>query len=208
MCSGLVFATNPLGNNKTHLAVSKQTFMIQLVQVPKTNYQLQQMMKVHYSQPKGFVGRSICYLVSFNEVIYGGIVGGSATLHLPGRNEFLSVDKTRLSGVVNNIFYHVQKMDGTYPTRNFTVKVLEKWRQRITTDWTRKYGDIVTGFESLVELPRTGEVYMREGWTLVGQTTGYTCKRTAGTGTDSWSGKRVWNTTDLRPKHVFCRKEI
>jgi hypothetical protein len=179
---------------------------IRLVEVSKTDFRLRQMMKVHYSQPKGFVGRSICYLVVFDQVVYGGIVGGSATLHLPGRNDFLSVDKSDLSGIVNNTFYHVQKMDDSYPARNFTVKVLEKWRQQIRTDWTRKYGDEVTGFESLVELPRTGEIYKREGWTLVGQTVGYTCKRTAGTGTDSWSGKRVWNTDDLRPKNVFCRK--
>lgn len=62
------------------------------------------------------------------------------------------------------------------------------------------------GFESLVELPRTGECYKRDGWTLVGQTIGYTCKRVAGKGTDNWSGKRVWDTKNLRPKLVFCRK--
>src|SRR5262249_21895382 len=94
---------------------------------------------------------------------------------------------------------------GKYPLRNFTVKVLEKFRQQICIDWFAKYGDPVIGFESLVELPRTGEIYLRDGWTEVGLTKGYTCKRVAGKGADSWTGKRVWDTQNLRPKRVFCR---
>ena len=73
-------------------------------------------------------------------------------------------------------------------------------------DWESKYGDKVIGFETLVELPRTGELYLRAGWSEVGITKGYTCKRVAGKGTDSWSGKRVWDTKKLRPKRVFCKK--
>lgn len=182
---------------------------ITLIEVPKTDFHLRRMMAVHYSQPKGFVGRSLCYLITYDSAIYGGIVGGSATLHLPGRDDFLGIDKTDLSSTVNNIFYHVEKQDGKYPLRNFTVQILNQWRERVAIDWERKYGNTVTGFESLVELPRSGEVYLRDGWTLVGQTVGYTCKRTSGKGTDSWSGKRVWDTENLRPKLVFCkRREI
>lgn len=44
------------------------------------------------------------------------------------------------------------------------------------------------------------------GWDLVGQTKGYTCKRGAGKGTDDWSGKRVWDTENLRPKLVFVKR--
>lgn len=176
-----------------------------LIEVPKTDFHLRRLMEIHYSHPKGFVGRSLCYLVTSNDVLYGAIVGGSATLHLPGRNEFLKVDKKSLGSVVNNIFYHVEKVNGKYPFRNFTVSVLNQWRERVVVDWKRKYGDTVLGFESLVELPRTGEIYLRDEWIKVGQTIGYTCKRTAGKGSDSWSGKRVWNTKDLRPKLVFCK---
>jgi hypothetical protein len=81
-----------------------------------------------------------------------------------------------------------------------------KWQRLAETDWREFYGDSVVGFETLVELPRSGELYRRAGWTEVGVTHGYTCKRTGGTGTDSWTGKRIWNTTDLRPKRVFCVK--
>ena len=107
---------------------------------------------------------------------------------------------------MNNIFYHVEKVNGDYPFRWFTVAVLKLFRQQVAQDWKARYGDDVIGFESLVELPRTGECYKKDGWDLVGQTVGYTCKRTAGRGTDSWSGKRVWDTEHLRPKLVFVKK--
>ena len=161
-------------------------------------------MAVHYSAPKGFVGRNICYAVMYGDIYYGSIVGGSATLHLPGRNEFFTHIYT-LDNIVNNIFFHIEKVEGRYPMRWFTVEVLKAFRAQIASDWKAKYGDDVIGFESLVELPRTGECYKRDGWTLVGQTKGFTCKRTAGKGTDNWSGKRIWDTKNLRPKLVFCR---
>lgn len=161
-------------------------------------------MGAHYSQPKGFVGRNICYSITYDDIFYGYIVGGSATRFLPGRRDFFG--EFSLNCIVNNIFYHVEKVNSTYPTRNFTSKILSSWRTLVINDWREKYDDIVTGFESLVELPRTGELYKKDGWTLVGQTIGYTCKRVAGKGTDNWSGKRVWNTKNLRPKLVFCRR--
>ena len=152
-------------------------------------------MAIHYSQPKGFVGRNICYAVIFDGQYFGGIVGGSSTLHLIGRDEFFRITKEnkrdKLVQIVNNIFYHVAPIGERYPTRNFTVKVLARFREQIARDWKAKYGDSVIGFESLVELPRTGEVYLRDGWTEVGITKGQTCKRVAGKGGDSWTGKRI-----------------
>ena len=156
-------------------------------------------MAIHYSQPRGFVGRNICYLIMAGGVCYGSIAGGSATRFLPGREVVGS-----LNNGVNNIFYHVEKRNG-YPTRNFTAKVLKLYRETIERDWLEKYGDTVLWHETLVELPRSGECYKRDGWQLVGETKGYTCKRTAGKGTDAWSGKRVWDTVNLRPKLVFTR---
>lgn len=179
---------------------------VTLVEIPKSDFHLRRLMNIHYSQPKGFVGRSLCYLVTFDNTLYGAIVGGSATLHLPGRNEFLSVDKSSLGHIINNVFYHVEKVNEKYPFRNFTVEVLRQWRERVSLDWKRKYHEAVLGFESLVELPRTGDLYLRDGWELVGQTKGQTCKRVAGYGSDSWGGKRVWDKKNLRPKHVFCKR--
>jgi hypothetical protein len=44
-------------------------------------------------------------------------------------------------------------------------------------------------------------------WTCVGMTKGYTCKRIGGQGTDSWTGQRIWDTKNLRPKLVFVREK-
>lgn len=166
-------------------------------------------MAVHYSQPKGFVGRNICYAILYNDVYYGSIVGGSATLHLVGRDEYFKLTKegkmSKLNNIINNIFFHIEKVNGKYPVRCFSVKILKLFRCIIQVDWEKKYGDIVMGHESLVELPRTGDVYLRDGWKLVGQTKGFTCKRVAGSGTDNWTGKRIWDTKNLRPKLVFVR---
>jgi len=173
---------------------------ITLQKIKRTDAQILENMAIHYSQPKGFVGRNICYLIMAGGVCYGSMAGGSATRFLPGR-EIIG----GLNNGVNNIFYHVEKRDG-YPTRNFTAKVLKLYRETIERDWLEKYGDAVTWHETLVELPRSGECYKRDGWQLVGQTKGYTCKRTSGKGTDSWSGRRVWDTVNLRPKLVFVRQ--
>ncbi len=61
------------------------------------------------------------------------------------------------------------------------------------------------GFECLVALPRTGQIYKQDRLKEIGLTHGFTCKRVAGKGTDNWTGKRVWNTTELFPKRIFVR---
>ena len=157
-------------------------------------------MEIHYSHPKGFVGRNICYAIMVHGICYGTIVGGSATRFLPGR-EVLGT----LNNGVNNIFYHIEKQNGQYPMRWFSQLVLKEYRVAIERDWMYKYGDNVFWHETLVELPRVGLSYKKDGWEEVGITKGYTCKRTAGKGTDAWTGKRIWDTKNLRPKRVFIR---
>lgn len=180
--------------------------MIDLVEIKRTDDRLLRDMSSHYSNPKGFVGRNICYAVMADGVYCGGIVGGSATKFLPGRKDFFSAESVpALNQIVNNIFFHVEKKAGQYPARNFVPLIIAMFRERIRPRWLEKYGDTVVAFETLVEQPRTGDCYLRDGWTLTGVTKGYTCKRTAGKGTDSWSGKRVWDTKNLRPKNVLMR---
>ena len=183
---------------------------IDLLITKRTDERLLERMKIHYSQPKGFVGRNICYAVMFDDVYYGHIVAGSATLHLPNRLEFLGLDNTKLTNIVNNIFFNIEPVNGKYPARNFTTKVVEMFCEKSSQDWQAKYGDAVLGFETLVELPRTGELYKRAGFVVGGITKGYTCKRVSGVSTDSYTGRRVWNKADdeLRPKLVLYRRNF
>lgn len=179
--------------------------MLELVRTKRTDPRLLEIMPRHYSAPKGFVGRNLCYAVLYDGVYYGHTVAGSATLHLPGRTEFFGPE-FQINQVANNTFFHVEKQQGRYPVRCFVEKVVKAWELQVATDWPQTYQDPLQGFETLVELPRTGACYLAAGWTLVGQTKGYTCKRSGGQGTDSWTGRRVWDTKNLRPKLVFCKK--
>jgi len=182
---------------------------MELIIVKRTDPRLLEEMDRHYSKPKGFVGRNICYAVLVNGYCYGHIVAGSATRFLPGRDEFLKIECLKnLNKITNNIFYHVEPRESKYPERNFSTKILIEFEKRIASDWEQKYGDGLIAMETLVELPRTGECYRRAGWIKVGQTKGFTCKRIAGKGTDKWTGKRVWDTKNLRPKLVFVKKLI
>ena len=166
--------------------------------IKRTDYRLTSLMNIHYSKPKGFVGRSLCYAIWFDDIFYGCIVGGSATKNLPGRPKI-----NNLNSIINNIFYHIERGIERYPTRNFTTMILKNWLPIVAQDWEKKYGDVVIAFESLVELPRTGDLYKKANFVEIGITKGYTCKREGGIGTDNWTGKRVWNTTNLKPKRVF-----
>ena len=180
--------------------------MIHLKITSKTNEKLLQSMAKHYTKPKGFVGRSICYAIYYNNTYYGHIVGGSCTLFLPGRNEYFGIDKSKFQQIVNNVFYHVEKVNGKYPIRNFTSQVLKAWREKINVDWLDKYGDKVIGFESLIEPPRTADLYKKDKWILVGKTYGFTCRRIPGKEKGLFkTGKRIWDRKNLRPKLVFCR---
>lgn len=182
--------------------------MITLVKTKRTDERLVERMRNHYSKPKGFVGRNICYAIYVDSDYYGHIVGGSATKHLPGRHEFLGTNKESLNNIVNNIFFNVAKVRGKYPVRNFTSRCVNTFTQLIQEDWEIKYGDRVIGFETLIELPREGRLYKMAGWEQVGVTKGYTCKRGPGLGTDGWTGARVWDTVNLRPKVVLCKKAV
>ena len=108
--------------------------------------------------------------------------------------------------LINNIFFNCAPVGSKYPLRNFTTAVIKKFIHQSAQDWYNKYKDTVIGHETLIQPPRTGELYRRAGFCKVGVTKGYTCKRVAGTGTDDWSGKRVWDTKNLVPKIVMCRK--
>ncbi len=182
---------------------------LDLLVTKNSNHWLRGLMEIHYSQPKGFVARNIVYAVFWDMVFYGYTVAGSCTRSLPKRNEFFGIDDAKLNNIVNNSFFHIERaLTGKYPHRNFLPLIIKEWRKHVMVDWPKKYGDQVIGFETLVEPPRTGECYLRDGWTYISTTKGFTCKRTAGNGTDSWGGKRVWDKEHLRPKLVFVRKLV
>lgn len=159
-------------------------------------------MSIHYSHPKGFVGRQIIYKVYNDDIFQGAIAGGSATLHLPNRNEYFGKD-FYLGGIINNTFFHLVNHDD----KNLGTKILKQFRTQVVKDWEERYKDKVIGFETLVELPRSGSMYKADNWDYVGTTKGYTCRRIGGKDkTEKFGGVRVWDKEHLKPKLVFCKK--
>lgn len=178
--------------------------MFSLIPITKADKGFRESWGHHYSHPKGFVGRQIFYRIQWGDTIYGYIGFGSATRHLAGRPKWY-VDRIGLNHGLNNTFYHVEKVNGKYPRRNFTVYTLLRAEITAREDYERKYLDQVRWFETLVELPREGRLYKMAGYEEVGQTKGFTCKRVSGKSSDGWSGKRVWDTINFRPKRVFIK---
>jgi hypothetical protein len=200
---------------------------LRLDRIDKGNLLLLSAATNHYTSPKGFVGRFLGYAIYFDEKYLGVIIGGSATLHLPGRNEFLGIEIGKLNSVINNTLFHIERpwaippflwkfgengisvienREG-YPKRNITNHILREWRARSAEDWLKVYGDEVVGFETLVLPPRTGEIYIRDAWTLIGETKGYICKREGGKSvSEKFGGKRVWEFDPSKKKLVFCKQ--
>lgn len=181
---------------------------IDLQPATKSHPWIKWIMSRHYSQPRGFVGRQLLHAVFVDKICYGAIAAGSSTKFLPGRDSFHAAKgdyRSIANSIVNCTFFHVFPAIGEYPCRNFTSRVVTAWRRLVEWEWYERYDDPVLGWETLVELPRNGELFLRDGWTVVGQTKGFTCKRVAGKGTDSWTGARKWDTKNLRPKLVLCR---
>ena len=174
--------------------------LIELIRTKKSDPDITYLMSIHYSQPKGFVGRQIIYKIFQDGNFVGAIAGGSATMHLPNRNEYFG-DKFELNKIINNTFFHLT----SHEDKNLGTKVLKLFRQQCPKDWEERYKDSVIGFETLVELPRSGSMYKADNWDYVGTTKGYTCKRIGGKGFEDWGGQRIWDTVNLRPKLVFCK---
>lgn len=197
-----------------------------LERIDKGDFNLRMASSAHYSKPGGFVGRFVAYAIHYDGAYLGVIVGGSATIHLQGRDRFFSLKTGELNRIVNNSLFHIERpwaeppfsylfaeegltispRRAPYPARNITTIVLEAWRRQITEDWKEAYGDEVIGFETLVQPPRTGEVYLRDGWQKVAATKGWTCRRVGGQSkTESFGGRRVWAFDPSKSKLVFCR---
>src|ERR1051325_5247446 len=77
---------------------------IQLERISKGDLLLRIAANNHYSSPGGFVGRFLAYAIWCKGDYLGVIVAGSATMHLPGRNEFFG--SVTLNRIVSNTLFH------------------------------------------------------------------------------------------------------
>lgn len=177
---------------------------IELVKIKKSNLGLLRSAKEHYVLQKGMpLGRLLCFEIVCQGTIWGYICAGGSTRTPVGKNSYkvplfgtkdIYVEKKGVTrdkwfgiskeqgcnNIVDNVFFHMLPRDGDYPCRNFTTKILQLWRKKTIEYWKIKYGVNVTGFQTMVGGERTGETYIRDGWTLIGRTMGYSRSYNAG----------------------------
>jgi hypothetical protein len=179
--------------------------MLKLLPTFSNSPYLAERMRRHYSKPEGFVGRRLPYAIYWNNTYYGHIVAGSATRYLANRWQFLN-SVCDLNEIINNVFFSVSRIDNKYPRRNFVPFIINEFVERSVMDWEKNYGNKVVAIETLVEPPRTGESYLRAGFQFIGKTVGMTASRVKGKETGSkYTGKRIWEMKDLRPKLIFMK---
>jgi len=163
---------------------------IELVRVKQTDKLARSYITNHYTQPRGFIGRVITYLIKVDKEICGVIVGGSTSLHLPGRRDFFG--DCNIQDIINNRLF---RLENNIP--NLGSQILKLWRHLVVRDWESIYDSKVIGFETLVKPPRTGAVYKADNWILTGMTRGYTATRPT-------RDYRNWIKTE--PRLVFSKR--
>jgi hypothetical protein len=120
----------------------------------------------HYVPNHGQIGRQLHYLIVSDGPVVGIISGASSVYAVKCRDAFFGAvfDRDR---IINNTVFRLEQND-----RNAATQILCLWRRRVVADWTRVYGQVPIGFETFVEPPLTGTIYLADNWQCVGETTG------------------------------------
>jgi hypothetical protein len=128
----------------------------------------------HYPGSKGAIGRQLHYLVWLDGQMLGIIAAGEAMFRCAPRDRALGLELaagTPPPGwLVACSAFRVEDAPYGVPSQ-----VLALWRAAVRADWARLYGHEVRWFETLVEPPRIGTCFVRDGWRRL-------ARRTAGLG--------------------------
>jgi hypothetical protein len=173
-----------------------------LIRTAFDNPFIQLLWRQHYVGSKGTVGRQIHYIIYHKKKAVGAISAGSAMFANKKRDEFLGVTqeekKKGVRHIINNTMFRLIRPKDDEPKAS---SILKLFREVVTLDWLKDYGDHVRAFETLVEPPRWGGIYKIDGWKKLGMTAGLGARRPLGHGT---MGK---NSTGVR-KIIKVPKKI
>jgi hypothetical protein len=146
----------------------------------------------HYPKSKGIPGRSLCYIIQYNDAT-AGIIGFNS----PPRNYGLFNQYFGSSGLENNfVINNVFRL--TCNEKNLATRVMKMARLRIKKDYENKYVDKLIGIVTFVEPPRTGALYKADNWDYIGESKGQRMKR------DSETWEKVFS--EGTKKHVYGYK--
>lgn len=128
----------------------------------------------HYPGSKGAIGRQLHYLVWLDGRLLGIIAAGEAMFRCAPRDRALGLKlgdgEPPPGGLVACSAFRVEDAPHGVPSQ-----VLALWRARAAADWCSAYGSAVRWWETLVEPPRIGTCFVRDGWRRL-------ARRTAGVG--------------------------
>lgn len=169
-----------------------------LLQVPKGHKVFASLFLSHYPKSKGIVGRSINYLILFENKIHGIIGLMNPPYAVKATDEFFGITKDNRNEknirLANN---HVYRLLYTVP--NLGTRCLKTLRVVGAKHWEEKYGVELEGILTFVEPPRKGIIYKADNWSYLGMTKGFgTTARNKRWETRQWVKKK--------PKHIYARK--
>jgi len=140
--------------------------MIELSKIQKGDSIYQAFRNRHYVPNNDCIGRQIHYLIFNNNIPIGIISGASTAWSVKSRDAFFG-DKFNRNLIINNNVFRLEDHQ-----KNFATQIVKMWRYQIAKDWNDVYGDVIIGYDTFVEPPRTGALYKADNWTCTGETSG------------------------------------
>jgi len=134
----------------------------------------QLLLEPHYLHRADLVGEQVRYVVEYQGQWVGLLAWSAGAYHLQAREAWIGWStpqkKRRLSLLANNSRFLI--LDGWH-VPNLASRVLKLCLQRLSQDWTDRYGHAVMVAESFVDPQQfQGTCYQASGWTLLGHTQG------------------------------------
>lgn len=130
----------------------------------------------HYPGSKGAIGRQLHYLVwlGYSPRLAGIIAAGEPMFRCAPRDRHLGLELAPGAPpppwLVSCVAFRLEDAPPGWAS-----EVLSVWRARVRCDWLTQYGVQVRWYETLVEPPRIGTCFVRDGWKRL-------ARRTAGRG--------------------------
>ena len=153
---------------------------IKLLEVGLSNKYFKRLLKTHYPQSKGIVGRRINFVI-FKDNIPVGIIGFASPPIINKVFKHFNIQDLSIGErgklILNNNIFRLEIKE-----KNLGTRVLKEARQKVKKLYKEKYGEDLLGLITFVEPPRTGAVYKADNWEYIGETEGYSIKRVAGFG--------------------------
>ncbi len=178
-------------------------FNIKLLEVGLSNSYFKRLLRTHYPQSKGIVGRRVNFVI-FKDNLPVGIIGfASPPLSYQIAENFLNLPKElkpseRAKLYLNNNIFRLEIRE-----RNLGTQVLKEARKRVKELYKQKYGDDLIGLITFVKPPLTGAVYKADNWRFIGYTKGYKWNRKNG----KWRGTKSDKTNDRKLIFGYKYKE-